>query len=194
MNDAENTLIDSPEFTDAVTSAQTGVFEHTLFEIWEHQLDEYIAVNEGPLEISLADGLLRQWPWLSYADLQAYRDYRAVLLADIKTELLASYPKPAELLFQENADDWESHKDAFLEVLARWTALTRDWDQQWSELALTDRAKAVLHPAIADTAVLLSGPNSLPEYLRDLKGFEITEVDGKQLEERLLELTGALGV
>lgn len=183
-------LQDMPEFQDAVQSAQTGIFEHTLFEIWEHQINELIALNSGKLEIPFVDSVLRQWPWLSYTDVQKYRDYRGELLQEFKDALQSSYPKPQELLFQEAEDDWADHKEAYLEVICQWTALAQNWENNWDVIPASNPAKGILHAAIADMMVLVGGPNALAENLRDLKGFEIQESDGEWIQARTRELIG----
>lgn len=177
-----------PELADAVKAAETGVFEHTVLELWERHIEELLRINEAPMELMFADSVLRQWPWLGYADLEPYREARQEKLLDILKALRFAYTKSSELLFQENENDWDLHKEIYLEVLVQWSILPLKWDKQWST-ATDMQIKALLHAVNADAAVLVGGPESLPEYLRSLKDFGINEIDSEWLSERQSELT-----
>ena len=180
-------LQDSPEFQDAVRNAQLGQYEHTLLEIWTDILDGAIEQVSGPLTIALADGLLRQWPWLSYADLPGYLSTRKTLLQEALNTLVKQFPKPVEVLFQENVDDWEIHKDTYVDVIVEWTRLSNSWSAQWEALALQDPKKGLMHAAVADATSLLINPSTgLVEQLRNLAGFLITEEESGEIQARLI--------
>lgn len=182
------TLEETPEFQAAVKAAQTGVFDTTLFEMWEHILDELIETTESDISLQTADTILRSFPWLTHADLPMYMGLKIQRLHQIKSAIVAAYPKPQELLFQEADDDWILHKDAYLEILAWWSAFPDKWQAEWRELGWDIPTKGVEHAVIADVSSIIAGPNSLPEHLRDLKDFEITEGDGEKLRERAIEI------
>lgn len=177
----------SPEFQEAVRNAQLGQYEHTIFEIWADILDAAIEQVSGPVTIALADGLLRQWPWLSYADLPGYLTARKKLVQQALDTLIAQFPKPGELLFQENVDDWEIHKDAYIDVIVAWTRLSNVWSTEWESTALQDPSKGLMHAAVADATSLLINPSTgLVEQLRNLAGFLITEEESESIRTRIL--------
>jgi len=179
-------FVDSPEFKDAVRRAQEGQFDHTLFEMWADMLAEAIHQTEQGISMPLADGLLRQWPWLRYLDLPEYVAYRRTYLQKAKQVLEAAYPKPAELLFLENEDDFELHKEGYIDVIVGWTRLSNELTAMWDTVPLKDRKKGVIHAAVADVSAFLINPNNgLVEYIKNLAHFEMTEEEGAAMIARI---------
>lgn len=179
-------LQENPQLREAIRNAQLGQYEHTLFEMWEDILDEAIRQVSNGVSIPLADGLLRQWPWLRYKDLPQYLTERRKLLEEAKTLLQQCYPKPAELLFQENNGDWEEHKDAYIDVIVAWTRASNAWAEQWDLIPLSRPDKGIMHAVIADMTTLLIHPSKgLAEQMQNLAGFDITESDSEALSNRI---------
>lgn len=181
---ADDDFPNSPEFQEAVRRAQSGQYEHTLFEMWDEVLDKAIAqATPDRVTIPLADGLMRQWPWLDFKHLPGYLKERKALLEEAQEVLRGCFPKPAELLFLENEDDWTRHKDAYMAVIVEWTKLCNVWSDRWEQTALTHHSKGYLMAATADaTSLVLNPTHGLIENMRNLAGFEITDEEGAQIQ------------
>ena len=173
-------------FEDAMRTAESGQYEHTLFQMWESMLDEGVMMTENGVSIPAADSILRSWPWLKYEELDTYMDNRRLLLLETKEALQSCYPKPTELLFQENVDDWTVHKDAYLDVIVAWTHLTNRWAEDWAEIPIIVPLKGIQHAVIADTTALILGRDGFIEQMRNLHGFDITDEEGAELTKRLV--------
>lgn len=177
---------DSPEFRDAVRKAQLGQYDSTLFEMWEDILEEAKRQVAGNVSIPLANGLLRQWPWLSFKHLPDYFKARHQMLEEALDVLKSCYPKPQELLYQENEDDWNLHKDAYIDVIVEWTKLSNFWSDSWEEIPMNRPDKAYKHAAVADMVALLVNPSSgLVEQMSNLANFQITEEESEVLQKRI---------
>ncbi|QCG78335.1 hypothetical protein SEA_TRUONG_49 [Microbacterium phage Truong] len=177
-----------PEFQDAMNSAETGQYSNPIFKIWEEILEEAMKQVSGVVTIPLADGLLRQWPWLRYKDLPQYFTTRHKMLEEALELLRAQYPsdKTPEELYSENVDDWELHKKLYIDVIVAWTQLANHWSDQWEEIPLHRGDKGILHASVADTTALLVNPTSgLVEQLRNLAGFHISTEESALMQARI---------
>ncbi|QNN98096.1 hypothetical protein SEA_FEDE_48 [Microbacterium phage Fede] len=184
--EVDDDIQSSPEFMEAVRRAQTGQYEHTMFEMWEDILFEARAQVDGAVSIPLANGLLRQWPWLQFKTLPEYFKRRLQCIDEAIEILHANYPKPAELLYQESAGDWELHKDAYIDVLVAWTQLSNHWSDQWEEIPMTRPDKPIMHAVVSDMTALLINPSTgLAEQLRNLADFNITEEESEEMHKRI---------
>ncbi|QKY80406.1 hypothetical protein SEA_PABST_48 [Microbacterium phage Pabst] len=179
----------SPEFLEAARKAQVGQYDHTMFESWRVVLRQMISVCEAGITMPFADGILRQWPWLRYADLEGYLLSRKRYLEEAIEVLEAQFPKAEEELFQENVDDFVEHKDAYIDVIVAWTRLSNRWTAAWDAIPVKSNSrKALMHAVVADVSALLINPkNGLIENLRNLAGFHdvMTEADGEDLIYRI---------
>ncbi|QQO39337.1 hypothetical protein SEA_CRUNCHYBOI_51 [Microbacterium phage CrunchyBoi] len=179
----------SPEFLDAVSKAEKGQYDHTMFESWRVVLRQMISVCEAGITMPFADGLLRQWPWLRYVDLEPYLRYRKTYLQEAISVLEAQFPKPEAELFAENVNDFVVHKDAYLDVIVAWTRLSNRWTDAWDKISVQNQnRKALMHAVTADVSALLINPRSgLIENLRNLAGFHdvMTDADGEDLIFRI---------
>lgn len=174
-------------WAEQVQNAQQGQFELTLFEAWENVLENAILQSEENLTIMTADGIMRQWPWLAYHDLPSYLTLRVSQLKRALVALQECYPKPPELLFQENVDDFTEHKEAYIEVIVAWTNLCNKFADEWKATPITSKMKGVIHAVTADTTALLIHPhNGLVENLSQLAGFNITEEENEAMLARLV--------
>ena len=175
-----------PQFAEAFRNAQAGEYDTTLFEMWETMLDNLIADIQKPMTMVFADAVMRQWPWLTYEGVKLYQDMHYLRLFKIKDTLLACYPKPAKFLFRENVDDWGKHKAAYLDVLVEWTKLTATWSPEWQEIPLDKPLlKGAEQASITVATALLLSENGLLESIRNLAGYEITDEEGAELDERI---------
>jgi hypothetical protein len=181
-----NEPLTSEQFAKAQANSVTGQYETTLFEMWHEYLEVAIQQAEEPLSMVVANGLLRQWPWLRYFDLPGYLATRTTYLHKAMRVLEECYPKPAELLYLENEDDWERHKDDYIKVIVAWTVMTQDWNEAWMAIPLNKPQKGVVHAAAADAiAMILNTDNGIIEWMRNLAGFNITEAEGADMMERI---------
>jgi hypothetical protein len=166
-------------------AAATGQYENTMFEMWKMYLEGAIHEVSSPLTIPVADGVLRQWPWFKYHDLDAYRSTRKAYLNAALDALFLAYPKDEDVLFRENEQDWLRHKKDYIEVIVRWTRLVNKWTVQWMEIALNKPQKYIQHAVISDIAAMLINPQyGLVENLRNLADFNITDEEGQELARR----------
>ncbi|QJD52793.1 hypothetical protein SEA_UNPHAZED_49 [Microbacterium phage Unphazed] len=179
----------TPEFLEAQRKGQTGQYDHTMFESWRVVLRQFIMVCEHGVTMPLADGILRQWPWLRYSDLPTYLILRKSYLEEAIAVLEAQFPKPENELFQENVNDFVIHKDAYMDVIVAWTRLSNRWVAAWDKVDIKSQArKGTMHAAVSDVTALLINKNSgLVENLRNLYGFHenMTEEDGQELIARI---------
>ena len=184
--EVDDDIQDSPDFREAVRKATVGEYDHTLFEMWEDVLEEAKRQVSGNVSIPLANGLLRQWPWLTFKHLPDYFKARAKMIDEAIEVLKSCYPKPQELLYQENANDWNLHKDEYIDVIVAWTQLSNHWSDQWEEIPMNRPDKAYMHAAVADMVALLVNPNTgLAEQMRNLANFQITEEESEALQKRI---------
>lgn len=182
-------LLENEEFMAAARKAQSGQYDHTFFEIFEDQLESSLAATQGDLTIEVADSILKAWPWIRYVDLELYLGYRSRMLSEAIIALQENFPKPRELLFLENAKDWESHRDAYIEIMVAWSVLNNKWYQEWKTLKFNDRKKAILHCVIADLTYIILGPDGMVEKFRYLADFEITPEEAEDIQARIKELS-----
>ncbi|QDF16999.1 hypothetical protein HWC33_gp46 [Microbacterium phage TinyTimothy] len=179
----------TPEFLEAQRKASTQQYDHTMFESWRVVLQQFVMVAEHGITLPLADGILRQWPWLRYADLTSYLQYRAVYLKEAIRVLEAQFPKPEAELFQEAEDDFIRHKESYIDVIVAWTRLTNRWVDIWDKVDPKSQSKkGVLHAVTSDlSALLINKELGLIENLRNLHGFNenMTEEDGQELIARI---------
>lgn len=180
---------DSEFLREAIKNAENGQYSHTMFEAWENVLDMAVESVDKGLSIPVADGLMRQWPWLRYTDLPMYLSYRKSMLQEAKLVLQSCYPKPQELLFEENVGDWEEHKESYLDVIVAWTRLSNTWTSRWDAIPLNKPAKGVMHAVVSDMAALLINPRTgLVENIRNLHGFEVSDEEGEEMIARINEV------
>ena len=186
----EDEFQDSPEFRAALRNAQVGQYEHTLFEMWEDILFEAKRQIDGVVTIPLANGLLRQWPWMSMKDIPKYFKVRTRLLDEALEVLYAQFPKDKTELYTENVDDWPRHRDYYLDVVVEWTKLVNLWSDRWEELPLTHSDKAIEMAAISDTTALIVNPSTgLAEQIQNLAGFTVDEETAAKMEARIRGLS-----
>lgn len=179
-------LNSDPGLQDAIRRASLGQYDHTLFEMWEDILNEAKAQVSGNVTIMFANGLIRQWPWLTFKDIGHYFTARHNMLVEALESLEACFPKPAELLYQENEDDWALHKDAYIDVIVAWSQLANNWNDQWENLPLDHPLKGVRMAAVADMSALLVNPSTgLIENMSNLAGFDISEEETVELQKRV---------
>lgn len=182
----EDGMEDSEEFRAALLRGQSGQFENTLLEIWQMMLEKAIAESDGVVTAVMANGILRQWPWLRFPDLQLYLQHRATYLLQALKVLKEAYKKDEEELFAENVDDWLHHKDTYLDVVVGWTHLVNDWSTKWEAIDVKARNKPSLHAALSDVSAFLIDPrNGMVESMRNLAHFELTEEEGEALGRRI---------
>ena len=182
----EDDIQDSPDFREAVRKAQLGQYDSTLFEMWEDILFEAKRQVSGAVSIPLANGILRQWPWLSFKHLPDYFKARLGMLDEALEILYSCYPKPKELLYQENVDDWNLHKEEYIDVIVAWTQLSNNWSDIWEEIPMNRPDKAYKHAAVADMVSLLVNPSTgLIEQMRNLANFQITEEESEAMQARI---------
>jgi hypothetical protein len=184
-----------PDFQRAMANAQKKQYDHTFFEIFEEQIEGILRATEAPLTVEVADSILRTWPWFKYYDIEPYLVYRVRMLKEVLHELHESFPKPREILFKENIDDWQQHREGYIELMARWTALNNRWAVEWTGLKMGDKKRSILHAALVDLVYLTLGPEGMIEkfqYLLDFDNpeFIVTEKEQEALGERIRELTG----
>jgi len=178
----------------AIRNSERRQYDHTFFEIFEDQIMGYLEPTEQPLTIGVAHSIMTSWPWFRYSDIEMYLVYRKRMLKEVLAELEASYPKPREELFKENVDDWQHHREAYLELMARWAALNNKWSDEWAKLKLTDRKKAILHAVVADLAYLTVSDDGMIgkfQYLVDFDNpkYIITAEEAIAMDERIKELS-----
>jgi hypothetical protein len=180
---------DDPEMAEMVRRAELGIYDTTLLQMWESVIDGTAHACEVGVTIPMADGVLRQWPWLSYMDLPKYLRSRYRKLAEAKTVMRMCYPedKDIEELFAESEDDWNRHKDIYLDIIVAWQRLGNAWVDQWDKIALNNKDKGIEHAVVADLNAFLTHPqNGLSEQIRNLANFAITDEEIKSVNERVL--------
>ena len=187
--ETQRLIDDNPEFAEAIRKAQLGVYDSTLFQMWKEGLENLIEGTRGVLSINTADALLRAWPWLKYHDLESYLENRARYLEEGHKVLLDVLGSDIEDIFAEAKDDWKLHKELYIDVIVRWSAMTNNWARAWTRLPIRGATKGVMHAVIADVTSIFVGPNGYVENVRNLAGFEITEEEGKDIEDRVILLT-----
>ena len=182
----EEQIAADPEFAQAFRNAQNGEFATTLFEQWDVTLTQLIDDIQKPMSMTFADAVMRQWPWLTYEGVKLYQEAHQVRLQSILDALRECYPKPAKHLFKENVADWEKHKPAYLDVLVAWTKLSSTWPDEWQSIPLDDLlGKGAEQASITVATALLLSDNGLIENIRNLAGYEITDEEGAELDERI---------
>lgn len=186
----EQDVQDSKEFQDAARKAQSGQYDHTLLQMWEETLDIAIRQAQEPLSLVVANSLLKQWPWLSYADLDIYLQERLLKLQEARKILTDAYPVPRDELFdalnEYNVDDWAKNSDAYIDVIVGWTRLCKEWENTWETISLVDPIKGIAHAVIADvTSQLLHTQNGLVENVRNLAGFEFSPEMQEEVQTRI---------
>ena len=179
----------SPEFVEAVRKGQLGQFDHTMFEAWENVIQGFISVCERGITMPLADGLLRQWSFLRFSDIEGYLVSRQRKLEEALETLRRCYPKPAEDLFKENVEDFRLHKDAYIDVAVAWTRMSNRWVAVWDAIPLKNHGqKAVQMAVVSDlTALFINPERGLVENLRNLADFHdiMTEEDAAKMLDRI---------
>jgi hypothetical protein len=185
-----------PEYAEAMRKASLKQYDHTFFEIFQDQLNGSLAATEAELSIEVTDSIMKAWPWIRYTDIPLYITYRARMLRECIAALEASFPKPEEILFKENVDDWKSHREAYMDLWARWTAVNNRWTLEWQKLSWGDRKKSLLHAVVADLTYIILGPEGMIEkfnYLADFDNPEyiVSAEESLKVQARIQELTHA---
>ncbi|QFG04971.1 hypothetical protein SEA_MOLEFICENT_48 [Microbacterium phage Moleficent] len=186
--EADDNLQSTPEYQEAIRNAQLGQYEHTLAQMWEEIIEEARLQVSGTVSIPLADGLLRQWPWLRYKDLPQYFQTRHDMLEEALEILRLQFPKDKtkEEFYAENEGDWLLHKQVYIDVTVAWTQLANHWTDRWEQIPLHRGDKGILHASIADTVALLINPSSgLVEQMRNLADFHLTPEETTKLQNRI---------
>jgi len=184
-----------PDFQRAMANAQKKQYDHTFFEIFEDQIEGVLFATKSDLSVEVVDSILRQWPWFKYYDVEPYIIYRVRMLEEALHELRESFPKPREVLFKENIDDWQLHREAYMDLMVRWTALNNRWGIEWGKLRFNDKKRSILHAAVADLVYLTLGPEGMIEkfqYLVDFDNpeFMVTDKEREEMQVRIGELSG----
>lgn len=179
----QETIENDPTFAAAFKRAEEGTFDHTLFEMFEHKLDEGIANMEKKASMNFCDAIMRGFPWLDFAGVDLYRHVHAERLKEIKSVMQALYPKPAKFLFKENVADWEKHKKAYIQLYISWTLMVQDWAVSWAELPADSRFKGAEMASITVATAMVIGKDGMLEDLRGLNGWELTPEDKAVIDE-----------
>ena len=169
--------------------AQQGLFNHTFFEMWELALDSHIESTRAPLSIDQCSAILQGYPYLTHADVQAYRQLRVGFLERARNELNLVLGKNKKKILKEVGEvDWEKHSKLYIELLGAWTNMLNEFEEHWTEMAEAGTVDPVFQAAIIDVStMLLDKEYGFMEALRNLHGFEYTE----ELKELYNKLTGS---
>lgn len=168
--------MESPEMQEVMANAQTGKFGTTMFQMWDETLQVAINQAKAPLSVSVALGLLRDYPWLRHKDLPMYLAERIKMLEEAQAVLRKCYPKPAEELFQENENDWVEHEAAYHSVLVGWTRASDRWHKRWEAIPLHRPDKGILHAVVLDASALIIHPKvGLFTNVREMAGFTFSD-------------------
>jgi len=182
----ESNPMDNPEMQEAIAKAQTGRYESTMFQMWDETIQ--IAINQAkqPLSVSVALGLLRDYPWLKHKDLPMYLAERIKMLEEALAVLRRCYPKPAEELFLENKDDWAEHEQAYHSVLVGWTRASNRWHRRWEAIPLHRPDKGILHAVVLDASALIINPQvGLFTNVREMAGFSFSDAQHNVNQQRI---------
>jgi hypothetical protein len=186
IEDDENNPMNAPGMADAMEKAQTGQFESTMFQMWDETLQ--IAINQAsePLSVSVALGLLRDYPWLRHKDLPMYLKERIGMLEEAQRVLRKCFPKPAEELYLENKDDWTEHEAAYHSVLVGWTRASNRWHRRWEAIPLHRPDKGILHAVVLDASSLIIHPQvGLFTNVREMAGFAFSDAQHNANQVRI---------
>jgi hypothetical protein len=202
MSDApiaqEEFLNDNPEFADAFAQANTGVYQHTVLQMWEDQLtNEMVGWNEPPT-MDTYQSFMENWRWVGYHDVPKIRR----ILSKLTVETLNELEEAIEYATQDSKEtkaeiyadpehDWVANKDIYFEVIARFTALPNKWGTEWHFAPAKDQPN--MHVAIAIIVNRIIGQQGLAEQMRHLKDFDVSEDEGNALNERVLEIIRSRG-
>jgi len=180
----DSDIIDNEQYRSAVRNAAAGQYENTMLEMWENIIDTAIGQATSGVTIPVADGLLRQWPWLEYKHLPKYLAARVKMLVEAKTILLVLMEDKKETLYKENENDWLLHKDLYIAVFVEWNRACNKWTDDWEKISLHIVDKGIMHAAIADIcAFLINERSGLLEYMTNLAGYEVTDDERKEISQ-----------
>jgi len=186
QEELEEQLAADPDFAEAMRNATAGEYSTTLFQMWEETLDLLIKDIQLPMSLGFADAMLRQWPWLNYEGVKLYQERHLIRLTGIKDVLVSCYPKPAKFLFKENVADWDKHKEAYKNLLVAWTRLTDSWVEDWNAIPLDQPLlKGAEQASIQLSTTMLISQNGFLEQIRHLSGYEISDEEGAEMDERI---------
>jgi hypothetical protein len=164
--------------------ARAGVYQHTFFEMWLLTLQAESNACGAPLTLGVANGILQAYPWLKHADLKEYRENRQELFGQAIQALDEVLGNKKKKIFSENIDDWAKHKKYYIELLAKWNLLVKEWDEDWTAAAEAGEPDPIGHAYIGDVSGLLLNPSEgIITGLKNLRGFEFLEEDNKKLNE-----------
>lgn len=179
----ESDIIDNEQYRTAVQNAAAGQYETTILEMWEKIIDTAIGQATAGVSIPVADGLLRQWPWLEYKHLPKYLTARVKMLDEAKSILLALLGDDRDSIYKENEGDWQLHKDLYISVFVEWQRVCNRWTDDWEKISLHVVDKGIMHAAIADMCSLLINERSgLLEYMTNLAGYEVTDEERQKID------------
>jgi len=175
-----------PEMQEAIQKAQTGQYETTMFQMWDETLQVAINQAKQPLSVSVALGLLRDYPWLRHKDLPMYLAERVKMLEEALRVLRKCYPKDPIELFAENKDDWKEHEQAYHSVLVGWTRASNRWHRRWEAIPLTRGDKGIIHAVVLDASALIIHPSAgLFTNVREMAGFSFSDAQHNANQVRI---------
>jgi hypothetical protein len=174
------------DFAEAIRRAESGQFEHTLFEMYEDMIQQGIKGLQGPLNLPTANSILRSWPMIKFSELRLYLKRRETRLQEAYQTLQDIYDGKKEQIFLENVDDWEVHKDLYIDLIVEWTKLTNEWAEQWMTMS-DNRSKVVEMAVLMDLQAVILGEEGFVTQMRNLYGFNITEDEGAEITRRLVD-------
>lgn len=176
VEDDDNNPMNQPGMAEAMEKAQTGQYESTMFQMWDETLQIAINQAKAPLSVSVALGLLRDYPWLRHKDLPMYLSERVKALEEARRILQKCYPKDAIELYAENQNDWELHEEAYHSVLVGWTRASNRWHRRWEAIPLSRGDKGILHAVVLDASALIIHPQmGLFTNVREMAGFSFSD-------------------
>jgi len=174
------------DFAEAIRRAEAGQFEHTLFEMYEDMIQQGMKGLQGPVNLPTANSILRSWPMIKFSELKLYLRRREIRLAETYDTLQELYDGKKEKIFLENVDDWEEHKQLYIDLIVAWTQLTNDWAEEWMNLP-DNRLKVVEMAVLMDLQAVILGEEGFVTQMRNLYGFNITDEEGAEITRRLVE-------
>ena len=174
------------EFEEAVRNATLGQFEHTLFEMWEDMLTQGVRGTESRININTANSILRSWPWIKMRELPQYLATRGRLLQEALDVLQTVYGDDKETIFRENVEDWQLHRELYIDTIIVWTRLTNYWAEEWQDIPLGKPDKGTALAAIMDITAQIMGENGYIAQMQNLYEFHISNDEGEEITRRIL--------
>ena len=175
------------DFEEAVRNASLGQFEHTLFEMWEDMLTQGIRGTESRININTANSILRSWPWIKMRELPQYLATRGRLLQEALDTLQTVYGDDKETIFRENVEDWQLHRELYIETIIVWTRLTNYWAEEWQDIPLGKPDKGTSLAAVMDITSQIMSENGYIAQMQNLYEFSISNDEGEEITRRILE-------